>query len=69
MFHGGCRRGAWYPWALQRLGIEYEHQRPGIRNRVERLFRYLEERKAVFHGKPSATSHAQGMRKLYTTKH
>ncbi|MEM1942612.1 MAG: hypothetical protein QXQ48_06740 [Nitrososphaerota archaeon] len=39
MFHGGCRRGAWYPWALQRLGIEYEHQRPGIRNRVERLFR------------------------------
>ncbi|MEM2071586.1 MAG: hypothetical protein QXQ48_05800 [Nitrososphaerota archaeon] len=39
MFHGGCRRGAWYPWALQRLGIEYEHQRPGMRNRVERLFR------------------------------
>ncbi|GBC71010.1 hypothetical protein HRbin02_00785 [Candidatus Calditenuaceae archaeon HR02] len=26
---------------MERLGLEYEHQRLGMRNRVERFFRYL----------------------------
>jgi hypothetical protein len=30
-------RGLWYPWALQR------HERFGMRNRVERFFRYLKK--------------------------
>jgi len=40
--------GPWYPWALQRLGLEYGHQTFGIRNRVERFFRYLKERTVFF---------------------
>ena len=41
-------KGPWYPWALQRLGLEYEYQTFGIRNRIERFFRYLKERTVVF---------------------
>ncbi len=36
-------RGPWYRWALERLGLF------GMRNRVEKFFRYLKERKSVFH--------------------
>jgi transposase-like protein len=46
--------GPWYRWALERLGLEYEHQRVGMRNRVERLFRYPKERTTVFPNKLSA---------------
>jgi hypothetical protein len=37
-------RGPWYRWAFERLGLEYRHERFGMRNRVERFFRYLKER-------------------------
>jgi putative transposase len=33
-------KGPWYRWAFERLGLEYRHERFGIRNRVERFFRY-----------------------------
>jgi transposase-like protein len=54
----------WYRWALERLGLEYRHERFGIRNRVERFFRYLKERTAVFHHKMSARDHIQGIKNL-----
>jgi transposase-like protein len=31
----------WYKWAFERLGLECRHERFGLRNRVERFFRYL----------------------------
>jgi len=36
-------RGPWYRWAFERLGLEYRCERLGMRNRVERFFRYLGE--------------------------
>ena len=48
-------RGPWYRWALDRLGLEY---------RVERFFRYLKERTAVFYHKLSARNHIQGIKNL-----
>ena len=57
-------RGPWYRWALERLGVEYEHQRFGMRNRVERFFRYLKERTSVFHNKLSARDYEQGIKNL-----
>jgi transposase-like protein len=56
--------GPWYRWAFERLGLEYRHERFGIRNRVERFFRYLKERTAVFHHKLSAREHIQGINNL-----
>jgi transposase-like protein len=50
--------------ALQRLGLEYRHEKFGMRNRVERFFRYLKERTVVFHHKMSARNHAQGINNL-----
>jgi transposase-like protein len=41
-------RGPWYRWGLQRLGLEYRHERLGIKNRVERFFRYLTDRAIAF---------------------
>jgi hypothetical protein len=35
-----------------------------MRNRVERFFRYLKERTAVFHHKMSARDHIQGINNL-----
>jgi putative transposase len=40
--------GPWYRWGLQRLGLEYRHERLGIKNRVERFFRYLTDRAIAF---------------------
>jgi putative transposase len=57
-------RGPWYRWAFERLGLEYRHERFGMRNRVERLFRYLKERTVVFHHKLSARNHVQGITNL-----
>jgi len=57
-------RGPWYRWALERLGIEYRYERFGMRNRVERFFRYLKERTMVFHHKMSARDHVQGIKNL-----
>jgi transposase-like protein len=54
-------KGPWYRWALERLGLEYKHERFGMRNRVERLFRYLKEKTIVFHHKLSARNHVQGI--------
>jgi transposase-like protein len=57
-------KGPWYRWAFERLGLEYRHERLGMRNRVERFFRYLKERTAVFHHKLSARDYAQGINNL-----
>jgi transposase-like protein len=57
-------RGPWYRWAFERLGLEYRHERFGMRNRVERFFRYLKERTMVFHDKMSARNHVQGITNL-----
>ena len=40
------------------------YERFGIRNRVERFFRYLKERTMVFHHKMSAKDHIQGINNL-----
>jgi transposase-like protein len=42
-------RGPWYRWALERLGLKYQHQRFGLRNFVERFFGYLKRRTGRFH--------------------
>jgi len=42
-------KGLWYRWALERLGLEYRHERFGLRNTVERFFRYLKERTERFY--------------------
>ena len=42
-------RGPWYRWALDRLGLEYRCERFGLRNTVERFFRYLKERTRRFY--------------------
>jgi transposase-like protein len=57
-------RGPWYRWALERLGLEYRHEKFGLRNRVKRFFRYLKERMMIFHHKMSARDHLQGIMNL-----
>jgi transposase-like protein len=57
-------KGPWYRWAFERLGLEYRHERFGMRNRVERFFRYLKERTVVFHHKMSARNHVHGITDL-----
>jgi transposase-like protein len=57
-------KGPWCRWAFERLGLEYRHERLGMRNRVERFFRYLKERTVVFHHKMSARNHVQGINSL-----
>jgi putative transposase len=57
-------KGPWYRWAFERLGLEYRHERLGMRNSVERSFRYLKERTVVFHHKMSARDHVQGINNL-----
>jgi transposase-like protein len=42
-------RGSWYRWALERLGLKYQHQRFGLRNSVERFFGYLKRRTRRFY--------------------
>ena len=41
-------KGPWYRWAFESI----RHDRFGIRNRVERFFRYLKERTAVLFLQP-----------------
>ncbi|MCL7397037.1 MAG: hypothetical protein LZ167_06455 [Thaumarchaeota archaeon] len=53
-----------YRWAFERLGLEYRYERFDMRNRVERFFRYLKERTAVFHYKLSARNDIQGITNL-----
>jgi putative transposase len=57
-------RGPWYRWAFERLGLKYRYEGFGLRNRVERFFRYLKERTVVFHHKMSARNHIQGINNL-----
>jgi transposase-like protein len=38
-------RGPWYRSALEKLGLEDRHDRFGMRNKVERFFKYLKERR------------------------
>jgi transposase-like protein len=54
-------KGPWYRWAFERLGLEYRYERFGMRNSVERFFRYLKERTIVFHHKLSARNHIEGI--------
>jgi len=42
-------RGPWCRWALDRLGLEYRYERFGLRNVVERFFRYLKEKTERFY--------------------
>jgi transposase-like protein len=42
-------RGPWYRWALERLGLKYQHQRFGLRNSVERFFGYIKQRTRRFY--------------------
>jgi transposase-like protein len=42
-------RGPWYRWALERLGLKYQHQRFGLRNAVERFFGHLKQRTRRFY--------------------
>jgi len=37
-------RGPWYKWALQRLGLEYKHQRFGERNAIEQWYSLFKAR-------------------------
>ncbi|MCR8454660.1 MAG: hypothetical protein NDP13_06710 [Crenarchaeota archaeon] len=53
-----------YRWALERLGLDYEYQRFGMRSRIERFFRYLKERTMMFHNKLSARNYMQGITNL-----
>jgi transposase-like protein len=62
---------------FERPGLEYMHERFGLRNRVERFFRYLKERTMMSHHKLSAREdHVHEIMKLkqfltythYTTK-
>jgi hypothetical protein len=34
-------KGPWHMWAFEGLGLEYRYERFGMRNRVKRLFGYL----------------------------
>jgi transposase-like protein len=54
-------RGPWYRWALKRLGLEYMHEKFGMRNRIEKFFRYLSEGTIVFHHKMSTRNYIQGI--------
>jgi putative transposase len=42
-------RGAWYIWALERLGIIYFQETLVNRNRIERWFREMKERTKMFY--------------------
>ena len=44
-------RGFWYLWALNRLGLRYEHETFGRRNSIESLFSQLKERTKRFHNR------------------
>ncbi len=57
-------RGPWYRWALERLGLEYEHQRFGMRNRIKRFFRYLKDRICIFRHKLPAKNSIQRIKNL-----
>ena len=46
------------------IGLEYRHERLGLRSRAERFFRYLKERTMVFHHKMSARDYKQEIRNL-----
>jgi putative transposase len=57
-------KGPWYRWAFERRGREYRYGKFGMRNRVERFFRYLKERTVLLHYKLSARKHIQGITNL-----
>ena len=42
-------KSSWYRWALDRIGLEYRYERFGLRNVVERFFRYLKEKTERFY--------------------
>lgn len=42
-------RGPWHKWALNRLGMKYFHETFVNKNRIERFFRTLKERKKKFY--------------------
>jgi hypothetical protein len=51
-------------YGLLRLGLEYKNERFGVRNRIERFFRYLKERAMIFHHKMNARNNIQGITNL-----
>jgi len=42
-------RSPWYRWALDRLRLEYRHEKFGLKNTVERFFGYLKQRTERFY--------------------
>jgi len=46
------------------IGLEYRHERLGLRSSVERFFRYLKEKTMVFHHRLSARNYIQGVKNL-----
>jgi len=45
-------------------GLEYRHDGFGLRNKVEKFFRYLKERTMVFYHMPSVKDYIQGIMNL-----
>ncbi len=45
-------------WALNRLGLEYQYQRFGVRNAVERFSGYLKQRTNRFYNNISIEDYA-----------
>ena len=43
--------GKWYPWALRKLGLEFERVKFGLRNCVESFFSVLKRRTKVFYNR------------------
>ena len=46
--------GPWYPWALERYGLEWRHVTFGERNPIERFFRTFKERTGRFYNNINA---------------
>jgi putative transposase len=59
-------RGAWYIWALDRLGITYIHETLGKRNRIERWFREMKNRTKRFYNNIN-TKNLKSIEELVTT--
>lgn len=47
---------AWYPWALDRLGLKWIHVTFSRQNAIERYFRTLKEHLRGFYGSQNARS-------------
>jgi len=44
-----CDKGKWYSYAFERLGLNYKHEKFGLRNAIERWFFLLKHRTKRFY--------------------